>query len=619
MNEGLTMHFLQGTETHAYRFMGCHREIKDGIDGYVFRVWAPNAGSVHIAGSFNHWNPAALPMYAVGDGIFEAFSEDVREGDEYKYYIETAEGEFLWKADPYGFSSTRLPETSSKVCTIEGYPWKDGPYRRAQARKKLMQNPINLYEVHAGSWRRNEDGDYLTYTELAETLIPYVVDMGYTHIGLMPVAEHSHYPSLGYEVTGYYAPTSRYGTPQEFMAFVEACHTAGIGVLMDWIPGSFPKDEHGLLEFDGGFCYESSDAVMNEHFEVQQRIFDFGRPEVLSFLLSNAVYWLEEYHLDGLRIGGLASMLYLDYDRDVWIPNEFGGNLNLEAVEFLKKLSAVVSEIRGNVILAAEESSAYPNLTASVEDGGLGFDMKWCTDWTQDMLRYMSDDPIYRKFRHESLSTAMDYIYSERFILPLPHDSIVEDECSLIERMPGYYDDKFANLRTLYGFQIAHPGKKLTFMGNEFGQFSAWDPTRPLDWFLLGYDRHHQLRTWTRDLNRFYQNTKAFWQNDTDWGGFQWIRNDDSACSLIAFRRIDRKGKEVIVICNFCPVLWDHYRLGLPKKGCYLPVLCSDSPKYGGTGVRVVPVRAEPIPSDGLDQSAEFTVPPLSITFYTLE
>ena len=617
MDDQLTR-FLQGTEFHAYRFLGCHRELREEREGYAFRVWAPHAVRVSVVGSFNGWDPDALPMRQNG-GIFEAFSEDVREADEYKYYIETTEGTCLWKADPYGFSSARLPETSSKVRTIEGYLWRDGPYRRAQARKKLMQNPINVYEVHAGSWRRKDNGDYCTFQELAETLIPYVQDMGYTHIAFLPLMEHSYYHGHGYEVTGYYAPSSRYGTPTELMAFVDACHAAGIGVLMDWVPGAFPKDEHGLAEFDGDFCYELQDPVMNEHFDAQLRIFDFGRPEVQSFLISNAVYWVEEYHLDGLRVGELASMLYLDYDRDVWTPNEEGGNLNLEARNLLRKVNETVTASRGNVIMAAEDSSAFPNLTTPSEEGGLGFHMKWCTDWTREMLRYAAHDPVYRKYHHDSLSASMEYIYSERFILPLSHGNMFRDGTSLIERMPGYYDDKFANLRTLYGFQIAHPGKKLNFMGNEFAQFAVWNAERPLDWFLLNYDRHRQMQQWVRDLNRFYLGTKAFWQNDSDEEGFRWIRKDDSDRSLIVFRRIDRKGKEVIVICNFCPVLWDHYRLGLPKKGCYLPVLCSDGLRYGGTGVNVEPVRTEPIPSDGLGQSAEFTVPPLSVTFYTLE
>ena len=482
-----------------------------------------------------------------------------------------------------------------------------------------MQNPINIYEVHLGSWRKREDGSFFSYTELAQELVAYVKEMGYTHIELMPIAEYPYDPSWGYQVTGYYAPTSRYGTPKELMALIDACHCAGIGVLMDWVPGHFPKDEQGLCEFDGTCCYELSDPEMNEHPHWGTRLFDYGRSEVLSFLVSNAVYWVEEFHLDGLRVDAVSSMLYLDFGRKTWKPNRDGGNLNLEAVEFLKRVNTAVAAIRSNVIMAAEESSAFPKITHPVEEGGLGFNMKWCMGWMNDMLRYLERDPVYRKYHHESLTFTMTYIFSEKFLLPLSHDEVVHGKRSLIERMPGYYDDKFANLRTFYGFQISHPGKKLTFMGNEFAQFIEWDFSRPLDWFLLDYDRHRQMQAWVRDLNHFYLNHRALWQNDSDWDGFQWIQPDDRDRSLVAYRRIDRKGKEIIVICNFCPVLWDHYRLGLPKKGCYLPVLCSDSPAYGGNGVPLGAVRTEPTPCNGQEQSAEFTIPPLSVTFYTLE
>ena len=617
MNEAQRKSFLAGTETHAYRFMGCHREQRGRTPGYVFRVWAPNAKSVHVAGSFNGWDTAALPMTRTAGGIFEAFTPDARELDEYKYYIEAQDGRFLWKADPYGFYTAALPETSSRIYRLEGYPWQDGAYRRGQARRKIMQNPVNIYEVHLGSWRRKEDGGFLGYAELAEVLVPYVKDMGYTHIELMPLAEHPYYPSWGYQITGYYAPTFRYGTPKDLMKLVDACHQAGIGVLMDWVPGHFSKDAQGLYEFDGTCCYELSDPLMNEHPQWTTRLFDYGRYEVLSFLVSNAVYWVEEYHLDGLRVDAVASMLYLD--RTEWHPNHEGGNLNLEAIEFLKRTNRAVAAIRSNVIMAAEESSTFPKLTEPVEQGGLGFTMKWCMGWMNDMLRYMALDPIYRKFHHNSLTFAMTYIYSEKFILPLSHDEVVHGKCSMIGKMPGYYDDKFSNLRTFYGFQMSHPGKKLNFMGNEFGQFIEWNENQQLDWFLLDYDRHRQMQAWVRDLNRFYLGNRALWQNDSDWDGFQWIQPDDCDRSLVAYRRIDRKGRELIVVCNFCPVLWDHYRLGLPRKGCYIPVLCSDDPAYGGTGVPLDSVRTEPVPCHGYEQSAEIQVPPLSVTFYALE
>ena len=619
MNEGQRTAFLQGTETHAYRYMGCHPELREGKTGYVFRVWAPNARSVHVAGTFNGWDPGVLPMERLEGGIFEAFSTEAAELDAYKYYVETRDGRGLWKADPYGVSTGRLPDTASRIYSLGGYAWKDGAYRRAQARKKLMQNPINVYEVHLGSWRRKEDGSLYSYAELADVLVPYVREMGYTHIELMPIAEYPYDPSWGYQVTGYYAPTSRYGTPKELMALIDACHCAGIGVLMDWVPGHFPKDEQGLVEFDGTCCYELNDPEMNEHPLWTTRLFDYGKPEVRSFLVSNAVYWVEEYHLDGLRVDAVASMLYLDFGREVWKPNREGGNRNLEAIEFLRQVNTAVAAVRSNVIMAAEESSAFPKITHPVEDGGLGFNLKWCMGWMHDMLHYLELDPVYRKYHHENLTFTMTYIYAEKFLLPLSHDEVVHGKRSMIEKMPGYYDDKFANLRTFYGFQMSHPGKKLTFMGNEFAQFIEWDFSRPLDWFLLDYDRHRQMQAWVRDLNHFYLEHRALWQNDSDWGGFQWIQPDDRDRSLVAYRRIDRKGKEVIVICNFCPVLWEHYRLGLPRKGCYLPVLCSDSPAYGGSGVPLGAVRTEPTPCNGQEQSAEFTIPPLSVTFYTLE
>ncbi|MEA4965614.1 MAG: 1,4-alpha-glucan branching protein GlgB [Oscillospiraceae bacterium] len=618
MDDTQRLTFLSGKETRAYRYMGCHREQKDGKAGYAFRVWAPNAVSVAVAGSFNDWSVQALPMTRLDGGIFETFTVHAREGDEYKYYIVSQNGDAVWKADPYGVLCGTLPDTASVIYSLHGYQWQDGAYRRAQARKKLMQNPINIYEIHPGSWRKKEDGGYYTYAELADELVPYVREMGYTHIELMPVSEHPYLPSWGYQITGYYAPTSRYGTPKDLMKLVDVCHAAGIGVLMDWVPGHFPKDEQGLYEFDGSCCYELSDPLMNEHPQWTTRLFDYGKPEVLSFLISNAVYWIEEYHLDGLRVDAVASMLYLDFGRTEWHPNQFGGNLNLEATAFLRAVNRTVGALRTNLIMAAEESTTFPHVTGFADDG-LGFTLKWNMGWMNDMLSYMELDPIYRKHYHDKLTFTMTYTYSEQFLLPLSHDEVVHGKHSLIEKMPGYYDDKFSNLRTFFGFQMSHPGKKLNFMGNEFAQFIEWDEKKQLDWFLLDYDRHRQMQQWVRDLNHFYLEQRPFWQNDSDWGGFQWIEANDRDFSVVAYRRIDRKGKEIIVVCNFCPVLREHYRLGLPKKGCYLPKLCSDAIFYGGTGVPLETVRTEPVPSHGQTQSAEFTIPPLSVTFYTQE
>ena len=454
------------------------------------------------------------------------------------------------------------------------------------------------------------------HDELADELIPYLLDMGYTHVELMPITEYPYDPSWGYQVTGYYAPTARYGSPQQFMTFVDKCHRAGIGVLLDWVPAHFPKDENGLYEFDGTCCYELSDPMMNEHPDWSTRIFDFGKGEVQSFLISNAVYWLEQYHVDGLRVDAVASMLYLDYGRRDFRPNKFGGRENLEAIAFLRKLNRAVFSVRRNAITAAEESTAFPMVTKPDYDGGLGFLFKWNMGWMNDMLQYMSLDPLWRKGSHNDLTFSMTYAYSENFILPLSHDEVVHGKGSLINKMPGEYDAKFQNLRAFYGFMMAHPGKKLSFMGNEFAQFIEWRHYEQLEWMLLDYDRHRQMHDWVRDLNHFYLDHSCMWNNDSDWNGFRWISADDNANSVVAFRRIDRRGRELICICNFCPVLREHYRLGLPKPGQYEPVLSSDDLKYGGSGTELLTVTAEREPMHGLQYSGEFTLAPLSAMFY---
>jgi 1,4-alpha-glucan branching enzyme len=475
---------------------------------------------------------------------------------------------------------------------------------------------VNIYEIHAGSWKQHEDGSYLSYTELAAQLIPYVKDMGYTHIEMMPLMEYPYDPSWGYQITCYYAPTHRYGTPQQLMEFVDACHAAGIGVIFDWVPAHFPKDENGLYEFDGTCCYELSDPMMNEHPDWTTRIYDYGKPEVQSFLVSNAVYWLHYFHLDGIRVDAVASMLYLDYNRKVFRPNKFGGKENLEAIDFLRKLNAAAFRENPAAMMIAEESTAFPLITKPDYDGGLGFLFKWNMGWMNDMLRYMALDPLYRKGSHNALTFSMTYAYSENYILPLSHDEVVHGKHSLIDRMPGSYEDKFNNLRVFYAYQIAHPGKKLTFMGNEFAQFIEWNYKQPLDWLLLGYEKHRQMQSFVRELNRFYLSSRPLWENDSDWNGFQWISCDDRDRSIVAFRRIDRKGREVIAVCNFCPVLREHYRLGLPRAGWYLPVLNTDDEQFGGFGFAAESVRAEKTPANDLPYSAEFRVPPMSVVFY---
>lgn len=608
--------FSGGDELRAFSFLGCHRGEKEGVEGYFFRVWAPNAKAISVTGDWNFWNPDDMPMAPVEYGVWEAFSVYAHEGDAYKYRILRADGNTVYKTDPYGFQACALPETSSRICTLEGYAWGDGTYRRQQGKKKLLDCPMNIYEMHFGSWKRKPDGGFFNYEELADELIPYLKDMGYTHIELMPLSEYPYDPSWGYQVTGYYAPTARYGEPKQFMRFVDKCHQAGIGVLLDWVPAHFPKDENGLYEFDGSCCYELSDPMMNEHPDWTTRIFDFGRGEVQSFLISNAVYWLEVYHVDGIRVDAVAAMLYLDYGRTEYRPNKFGGKENLEAIAFLRKLNRAIFSVRRNAITAAEESTAFPMVTKPDYDGGLGFLLKWNMGWMNDMIHYMSLDPLWRKGNHNDLTFSMTYAYSENYILPLSHDEVVHGKGSMIDKMPGEYDDKFSNLRAFYGFMIGHPGKKLSFMGNEFAQFVEWRYAQELDWVLLDYERHRQMRDFVRDLNHFYLKNSPLWNNDSDWEGFRWISADDNSNSIVAFRRIDRRHRELIAVCNFCPVLREDYCLGLPRPGEYEPILNSDDAKYGGSGAILPTVTAVKEPMHGMPYSGKFTVAPMSVTFY---
>ena len=608
--------FLSGDEIRAYTFMGCHKVQQDGVDGYVFRVWAPNAQAVSVTGDWNFWNAADLPMQRIDGGIWEAFSANAAEGDAYKYCVRRCDGREVFKTDPYGFRTCALPDTSSRICTLGGYNWGDAVYRTRQGKRKLLDSPMNIYEMHFGSWCHKPDGSVHTYEELADLLVPYLKDMGYTHVELMPLAEHPFTPSWGYQVTGYYAPTSRYGEPKQLMHFVDQCHQAGIGVILDWVPAHFPKDEYGLYEFDGTCCYEPPDPMMNEHPEWTTRVFDHGRPEVQSFLISNAVYWLDMYHVDGIRVDAVASMLYLDYGRREYHPNKYGGKENLEAIAFLRKLNRAIFSVRRNAITAAEESTAFPLVTKPDFEGGLGFLFKWNMGWMNDTLQYMALDPLWRKGSHNALTFTMTYAYTENFILPLSHDEVVHLKHSMIEKMPGDYDAKFQNLRAYYGFMMCHPGKKLNFMGNEIGQFREWSESRELDWSVLQYDRHRQLQSYVRDLNHFYLDNSSLWNNDSDWNGFQWIVVDDYDNSVVVFRRIDRRGREIIAVCNFCPVVRQGYRFGLPRPGVYEVAFNSDDVKYGGTGEELSAVTAEKIPCHDLPYSGEFTIAPMSTTIY---
>ena len=609
--------FFKGESDDAYTFMGAH-PLK-GKKGFVFRVWAPNARSVRLVGDFNFWNTEELKMQKDPDGVWEIEAAFAKIGDRYQYYIERPDGSFVYKSDPYAFRFAQLPDTASIVWKIGGFPWGDSEFRKKKWKKNMLEQPINIYEMHLGSWRRHDDGTFYSYEEIAKELIPYIKKMGYTHIELMPVTEHPFEGSWGYQVTGYYAPTHRYGTPEQFMKLVDACHRAGIGVILDWAPAHFPKDESGLYEFDGTCCYEGSDPKMNEHREWNTRIFDYGRYEVLSFLISSAVFWIREYHIDGIRVDAVASMLYLDYARTEYTPNRFGGNYNLEAIEFFRKLNRAAFAADGAALMIADESTAFPMVTKPGEVGGLGFNFKWNMGWMNDMLHYMSTDPLFRKGIHNEMTFSLTYAFSENFILPLSHDEVVHGKRSLLDKMPGVYEDKFANLRVLLAYMIAHPGKKLNFMGSEFGQFIEWDYHKELDWFLLDYEAHHNTQTYVRELNRFYLENPEFWENESGWDGFCWISADDRDNSVAAFRRIAKDGSEIIAIFNFCPVLRQNYWIGLPEEGRYHPIFSSDRKRYGGGSVRLPVVRAKKEPMHGLPLSGKFTLPPLSAIFYRLE
>ena len=600
----------------AYRFLGCHAQNRDGVDGFVFRTWAPQAQSVRVTGDFNFWNEEDLPMQPVGCGVWEAFSRFAQPGQRYKLCIKTRDGRTVYKTDPYGNRCGVLPDTASIIEAEDGFVWHDGLYRARRRKEKILNRPVNIYEVHAGSWKRHEDGSVLSFRELAQQLVPYVRDMGYTHIELMPVMEYPYDPSWGYQITCYYAPTHRYGAPEDLKYFIDEAHRAGIGVILDWVPAHFPKDANGLYEFDGTCCYELSDPTMNEHPDWTTRIYDYGKPEVRSFLISNACYWISQFHADGIRVDAVASMLYLDYNRPNYKPNRFGGRENLEAIDFLRQLNAAAFQTEPAVMMIAEESTAFPLITKPDYDGGLGFLFKWNMGWMNDMLQYMSLDPLYRKGDHNALTFSMTYAFSENFILPLSHDEVVHGKCSLIGKMPGNYDDKFNNLRVLYAYQMAHPGKKLNFMGSEFAQFIEWNFKQGLDWLLLGYEKHQKMQQFVKTLNRFYLENRELWEVDTGWDGYEWIEPDDRDRSVIAFRRKDRKGRELVVVCNFCPVLRENYRLGLPKQGWYVPVLNTDDEAFGGYGFAPETVRTEKKPSHGQMQSGLFRVPPMSVCFY---
>lgn len=623
MEQGYALHnalkrFSMGEELHAYSYMGCHREPRPDCndrdrEGFVFRLWAPNAQKVSVVGDWNQWDIQAQPMELLEFGVWEAFSPEAKEGDAYKYYILGADGISRYKTDPFAFSICASPENSGIVSCIEGYEWQDEFYRRQQGKRKLLDASMNIYQVHPDSWKRTEDGRCLSYRELARELIPYIKDMGYTHLELMSVMEPSRLS--GKLTLGYYAPAGACGSPKELMAFIDHCHQEGIGVIFEWNPYAFPKEEQGLYDFDGTCCYESEDGLMNEFPGGKGRIFDYSKGQVQSFLMSNAVFWMDQFHGDGIRMGSVTPMLYLDYARQSYRPNAYGGKENLDAIAFLRKLNRAIFSTRRNAITIAEENTAFPLVSRPDYDGGLGFLYKWNMGWLRDMVEYFRLDPLWRKGSHARLTSSMEYAYAENFVLTLPH-SLSRKEGPIISILPGEYDDKFAGLRAFYGFMMAFPGKKLSFMGNEFAQFDLWEPKEPLRWELLAYERHAQFRDYVRELNRMYTKDSCLWNNDTETGGFEWICMDDCDNSVLAFRRIDRRSREIIAICNFCPVARENYRLGLPRLGEYEPVLSGDEARFGGTGTELLTVIAEKSPYHNLPYSGVFTVPPLSTTYY---
>lgn len=608
--------FAEGTCLRAYDFLGCHAATRDEEDGYIFRVWAPDAIGVSVVGDFNYWNTDDAPMTWVDGGMWECFCPGAKAGQAYKFYVRRRHDTPVYKSDPYGRQTMELPDTSNIIPQDTAFPWTDRPWMKKRAKTDLLNAPMNIYEVHMGSWCRGDGNRILSYEEVADRLADYCRDMGYTHVEFMPLSEYPYDPSWGYQVTGYYAPTHRYGKPEGLKYLVNKLHGAGIGVILDWVPAHFPKDENGLYEFDGSCCYELSDPSMNEHPDWTTRIFDFGKPQVKSFLVSNAVYWLEEFHFDGLRVDAVSSMLYLDYNRPNYKPNRFGGRDNLEAMDFLRAVNRAVRELGTGAAVIAEESTAFPMVTGPEEDGGLGFTFKWNMGWMNDTLRYLKQDPIYRKYNHDLLTFGMTYAFSENYVMPLSHDEVVHMKGSLIRKMPGDYDQQFATLRTLYAYMMALPGKKLTFMGSELGQFAEWNFGHSLDWHLLNFDKHRMLQKYVRELNRFYLEHDALWRQDHSWDGFQWIQPDAADDSILAFRRISKRKQEVICVLNFTPVdRWD-YRLGLPKAGTWVPVLCSDFWAYGGYNCPLNEVTAENVPFRDYKLSGLFRVPPLSAAFY---
>lgn len=607
--------FGEGRHYQLYHKLGAHPYTYRGQDGYYFAVWAPHAAAVSLVGDFNAWNPDATPMKPVADsGIYELFVPGLGVGQLYKFAITTHTGTILFKADPYAFSAEYRPGTASVTADIRGFKWNDSKWMESRAGTDPVKAPISIYEVHLGSWKkknRPEKDGYYTYMEAAHELADYVLEMGYTHVELMGIAEHPYDGSWGYQVTGYFAPTSRYGTPAEFMYFVNYLHKKGIGVILDWVPAHFPKDAHGLADFDGQALYEYADPRKGEHPDWGTKVFDYAKNEVSNFLIANALYWLDEYHIDGLRVDAVASMLYLDYGRQdgQWVPNKYGDNKNLEAIEFFKHLNSVIRGRKDGAIIIAEESTAWPNVTKSPEEDGLGFTFKWNMGWMHDFLEYMKLDPYFRKFNHNKMTFGITYCTSENFILVLSHDEVVHLKCSMINKMPGEYEDKFANLKVGYTFMLGHPGKKLLFMGQDFGQFHEWDEKVSLDWYLTKEPFHADLQNYVKGLLTLYHKYPALYRLDEEYDGFQWINANDGDRSIFSFiRRDETQKKNLLFICNFTPVDRDDYRVGVPKRGTYT-LLLDQEHGYYKRGDKISHYRSVKSECDGQPYSFAYPLP----------
>lgn len=610
--------FNSGKNYSAYNTFGAHLADSDGKNGVIFRVWAPNALSVSVVGYFNEWNSTSHFMNKLSGGSWELFIEGIEPFTSYKYCLETPDGEKILKSDPFAFYSEKRPNNASVVFDIEKYIWNDDKWFETRKNCDKLKAPMNIYEMHLGAWKRDSDEKVLNYRKIADELVPYLSEMHYTHVQFMPVMEHPLDESWGFQTTGYFAATSRYGTPSDLMYLIDCLHNAGIGVIIDWTPSNFPKDDFGLSKFDGTAVYESEDPRLGERRSWGTCLFNFARHEVLSFLISSALFWIEKYHIDGFRVGALSSMMYLDYSKskDEWIPNAFGGKENLEAIDFIQRLNNAVHEKFPDVIMFAEENTGWSKLTRPTNESGLGFDFKWNVGWINDALHYMTLDPQWRPFNHDNLTFSFFYAFAENFILPLSHDEVSHGLGPLISKMPGEYDDKFAGVRAFITYMFAHPGKKFLFMGSEIGQFDEWDVKSSLQWNLLDFEKHSQLNLFFRDINKFYIENKPLYELDTIWKGFDWIHHDDFTNSVIAFKRTDSEGNDIIAVCNFQPNKHKEYNIGVPKYGLYDEIFSSDKLEYGGTGTtngtNLLPQKMK---IHGCEQGLSLTIPPLSVIY----